>query len=165
MSRLAYFGFGLLALAIGLLLTFGDLFLLDWNRAAGAASDIRARGPWLLGLYVPLFAAATAVILLAIADILARRRFRLAIRLAVPLAATLVATGVLYLDPATTVWRLLTPLRGASAAGPFAFDAAMLAIGAWLLTRRPALVHHPAARLSMPDQHTGLRTSTRRRHN
>lgn len=136
-NQLTRFVLGLLALATGLFLSAGDIFLAAWNRAAGTASDIRARGPWLLAMSVPYFAVAILVIVLITAVAIGRRQ-RLALwsGAMASVVATLVAGAALYYDPTTSVWRILSPMRDwlgyAGAAVP---DLAFLGVGVWLLVR------------------------------
>jgi hypothetical protein len=130
----------LILVASGLLLGLGDAFLAWWNYAAGGASDIRARGPWLLVLYLPYFAVVTwvATQLLTLG---VRRRYELRISATVllPLLATAGVMALFYLEPTGTVWRVLVPLREVGGTWTVALlDAALLAGGIALLASRPA---------------------------
>src|SRR5690606_41144171 len=103
------------------------------------APDIRARGPVLLVLNLPYFAAVTwvAILLLTFG---VRRRYKLR-RSAIVLLSVLATASVValfYLEPTGAVWHVLLPLRQVGGSWTVVFlDAAMLVAGVALLARRP----------------------------
>lgn len=105
---------GVALLVAGLLLGFGDLFLVVWGLKSGRAHDVRARGPWLMAMVLPQIGIATAVVATVVASLAARHvALPLALRLGAPAGATVVLYSLLYLDRGAHVWRALRPLRGA----------------------------------------------------
>lgn len=130
----------LVLIAAGLLLSLGDVFLAWWNYAAGEASDIRARGPWLLVLYLPHLAVGIwAAMLLLTLSVRRRYGLRMFATVILPLLATASVVALLYLEPTGTVWRALVPLRQAGGSWTVVLlDAALLAAGVALLVWRPS---------------------------
>lgn len=105
---------GVALLVAGLLLGFGDLFLVVWGLKSGRAHDVRARGPWLMAMVLPQIGIATAVVATVVASLATRHvALPLALRLGAPAGATVVLYSLLYLDRGAHVWRALRPLRGA----------------------------------------------------
>jgi hypothetical protein len=136
---------GLPLLALGLMLGVADAFLASWDAAAGGAADVAARGPWLLGHYLPHLTAAAALVAAIVASRPYRRAGRVASVAAVAAAgAVLVAARLLYGDPAARTWQLLAPVRAAlGAAGAAALDAVLVLAGGWLVA---GAGHRPSGR-------------------
>ena len=128
---------GVALLVAGLLLGFGDLFLVVWGLKSGRAHDLRARGPWLMAMVLPQIGIATAVVATVVASLAARHvALPLALRLGAPAGATVVLYSVLYLDRDAHVWRALRPLRGAiGLPGALALDLLLIAGAVAVLLR------------------------------
>lgn len=140
---------GVAVLVAGLLLGFGDLFLVVWGLKSGRAHDVRARGPWLMAMVLPQIGIATAVVATVVASLAARHvALPLALRLGAPAAATVVLYSVLHLDRGAHVWRALRPLRGAiGLPGALVLDLVLIAgaVVVLLRTRDDGDLHQASA--------------------
>jgi len=129
------FLFGLFLLAVGLLLTTGDLFLAYWSARAEGHADVAARGPFLLSLILPYIVFGVAVVTLAVALWRGPRGFygsRASVGGA--LLMTTVAWLLLYGDPNGYVWRALQPARSVlGAPSALATDLVIIAMAALCL--------------------------------
>jgi hypothetical protein len=128
-ARAFWLGLGILSVS-GLLL-MGDIFLLIFEIGSRGESDIAARGPFLLALFVTDFAIATAAVVAVIAAVRARRSQQFALRDAlVAVCLVSLAYVALYLDPNVIALRTLSALRGPLGrwAGYYGFVAADLVV-------------------------------------
>jgi len=90
----------------------GDFFLLQWESSSQGQSDIVARGPFLLAMFIPYFVAAVSIIVALIAAVRARRLDRSALRdFALAVGLVLAVGVVLYVDPTASALRVLSAAR------------------------------------------------------
>lgn len=134
-----------LALGLGLVASFlwlGDAFLWLWERGSAGESDIAARGPFLLAIFLPWIAliAGGLAIVAAVWRARAERR-NVIVHVLAAIAATLIVGAALYSDPTVSFWRAAHVLRGPIGSslgypGLLVIDSVLAILAAWLVRSR-----------------------------
>ena len=132
-------------------LLLGDAFFWSWARSSEGHSDIAARAPFLLVIYLPYFAITVAATAAIIACLRARReQLNVRMHLVSALIATLGVGIALYFDPSVSFWRAVnlvrTPLQESWGHPAILLSDVALAVLAWWLgrARTPRVLATPA---------------------
>ena len=129
----------------GLVVAAGDIFLWSWEQEALGATDIMARGPFLLGLFLPYFLLGSAIITAGMVAYVGRRtEISFGRRTVMATLAVCLGFAAVYLEPTSTFFRSRNALPGGEGLLlKAAVDITLVGFGG-LLLRKSALTNAAA---------------------